>query len=164
MIWRKDAVDALMQAIVRLQDPSEGPSRGPSWMLGEQLRQIQIAIEHGGGGFPLTGGEAATEPCGAVNEYEQHHRQKAAAFLVALRLGESSVFANTATWSRDAVAHIVEAAAHRVMSQVIGAIEKTKAAPPVNVVGYDALLKMARDSKAARKPKKVRRNRKAARK
>jgi hypothetical protein len=48
-----------------------------------------------------------------------------------------------------AIAHIVEAAAHRVMSQVIGAIDKVKASPPINVVGYDALREMARAAGAS---------------
>jgi hypothetical protein len=109
---------------------------GPRPDLVLKLRHLAIVLE-AAAPVPVPPRAPLRAP---ATEYEAAHHLAAADALNTLTLqpvteqGQAGV----------AVRHIVEAAAHRVMSQVIGAIEKVNAAPPVNVVGYDALREMAR--------------------
>jgi hypothetical protein len=115
-ILRRDAAEVCRSAATILMDPASGGRLGPEYQLGVRLQQIAIAL----GDSPVhyvhvPGGTPPREPNPApLTEEEAGHCLRGAD---ALDRGEHAT----------AVRHIVEAAAHRVMSQVIGAIEKVNA-------------------------------------
>lgn len=183
MIWRSDAVKACREAaglIGALPFESRGEETRCN-ALARKLEQLATLLDHGGGDFPREKREPGQPPplgpktldawdrgepnaSAPVNEEEEAHRSNAVRDLVTLATAPSPRALRIS--AEEAVTHIVHAAAHRCMAQVIGAIDKVNARPKVNVVGYDALRAMVSGPKpwGRTEPKpKARRRRKAAR-
>jgi hypothetical protein len=169
LIWRKDAAIVCRMAATKLAGLpfSDAIEEGMCNDLAMKLRQLATSLDHGGPVGPLgeiPAGERITPGSvlsGPVNEYEAAHRTYAVGLLKLSGLGHDD--------AERAVGHVIEAAAHRVMAQVIGAIEKTRPPRPslgdIDAAASEARRRMAQAMKRANpapKPKNGRRRRKGA--
>jgi hypothetical protein len=137
VIWRKDAARICREAAEIVEDVAVNEQR---CVLAMNLRQLAIVLDApppvvvppgavSPGALAGDAGRVEFYPSQAVpaNEYEKSHREKAAFFLCDAIVAPATDRQRREVRAEQVVTHIVEAAAHRVMSQVIGAIEKVNA-------------------------------------